>query len=135
MRCEVRRHDPHLVHLPERHVRAQLAGATSARERGERASLELVRLFRQRTPIDEPASREPERVERTAPWVRREHETRPRVGGLEHAPQSSDDRAEPPPASAQPQRALVALRGGRLPHPRLDLVEQAASGVAVDEQP
>ncbi len=89
VRGEIGRDDPHLVDLVRGHVRPELAGAPASPERCLRALVDRVGRARQRSPVDEPPAREPERVaSRRVGRVRGEHQPGPRVGRLEHAPEA-----------------------------------------------
>ena len=66
--------------------------------------------------------------------MRREDQPRAGVGGLEHAAQPGEDRAQPLGAAAQRGRRLIALAGGRRPHLAMDVVEQRLRAVRGDEQ-
>jgi len=137
MRGEICREDPHLVDLVGRHMSPELAGAPAAQQRLLRPRRQPVEVAPERTPVHESAPDEPEGVSRSGIGrMRREHESRPRMGRLEHATEAIEDQAQALAPAAQPHRSLVALLGGRRSHSGLDVRDQtfAATGLAVHEQ-
>ena len=124
---------PHLVDLVGRDMGSQLHPAGPA-HRPRRPGLELVEVTR-RAPVDQPALDDPEGVVGRAGRVRGEHQTRPHVGGLEHAAQLVQHHAEPAAPAPQGGGPLVVLIGRGRAHLRVDMVEQRAARIGITEQP
>ncbi len=122
----------HLIDLVGRQMSAELH-APCAPQRDGGAPQQIVEIAG-RSPIHEPALDDPEGVVLVTGRMRGEDQPRAHVGGLQHAAQPVQQGRQPPPATAQRRRALVALLGGCSPHLTVDMVKQRTPGIGGGEQ-
>ena len=110
--------DPQLVDLVRRDVRREL-GAPGAEQRELGALLELVEVAWERSPVDQAAARDPERVERSLGRVPREDQPGSRMRGLEQAVEPREQHARGG-ARGVSARRRVRTAGPRRPRASAD---------------
>jgi hypothetical protein len=127
--------DPHLVDLPGRDVGAEVTRPAPADQGRGGPDPQLVEVLAHRPPVNEPAPGEPEPLQPSVARMAGQHQSRPRMSGLEHAIETAEDRRQPSGAPAQRGGPLVVLGRRRRSHLPGHVLAQRPSSGAGDEQP